>query len=213
MRHALMALLPLIAAACVPNIEIPIDTDGGVWDNQWFVGEGADEITGVEGWSVGNVVPYGELTAYNNETFYTHQFVGRVWVLDLGALWCNPCHQLANFTESTYRDYHGAGNEIEYLTIINQNVQSQTPTVEEINKLWVDIHCIVETPVVTDDAFYTDNAWPERALPVVYVIDENLVIQERMFGAQATEPNVRAAIERVAGIAQVPETNEPCGGH
>ena len=210
MRHAI-AILPLLLVGCVPSLEFDtgIDSDA-IWENDWFIAsDRPDDISGVQGWSVGNVVPYGELTAYNDQTFYTHQYWGRVWVFDLGALWCNPCHALADYTESTYLDY--AEYDLEYLTVINQNKQGQPPSVSEINKDWVDKHCIERTPVVADDGPYTRAAWPETTLPVVLVVDEQMVIQKRYVGSTATEENIRSGIEEVLGIGHVDEANEPCG--
>ena len=193
------AALGMLAVGCVPALESPtrgLDTGSGGEDCAWEAPENTWErseppcLTG-EGFSKGEVVPDMRLMDQHGDTVSLWQFYGSLVVLDFSTMWCAPCAELAEGIDETWEKYGDEG--FMYLSIISQDVISEVPDLDDLNK-WADDHSIT-APVLADDQGYTDEVIPPGgAFPLVMLLDRDMtVLVEQVTPVE--DAAVQAAVE------------------
>lgn len=186
----------LFAAGCAPEL-YTAGANGGPWSwdpptNRWSTGEPETGTRG-QGFSVGQVVPDVRIPDQFGETVSLWQFSGEVVLLDVSTMWCAPCQELAEGTQTTI-DYY-ADDPFSYLTVLQENVESQPPHVEDLNR-WADTFTITG-PVIGDGEKSTAGAVQQGQYPAVLVIGPDLVVRERV--NPPNEEEVHNAIDRALG--------------
>ncbi len=199
---AVLAMV-LVGTACVPNLTSPDaggDDTGAPWswdapENTWHTGAPVEGLVG-EGLGLGQVAPDFRMGDQHGDTVSLWQFYGRVTVLDIGAIWCAPCQDLARGTQETVE--HFEGENFTYVTVLAEDLEGGRPDPEDI-ELWVNNFTIETAPVLGDDEAksYTGPFIDEAngQLPIVRVLDEQMVV--RKIVSPPTDANLRTAVEEV----------------
>lgn len=107
---------------------------------------------------------------------------GSVVILDFWATWCPPCRESLPFFSELHRKYGKQG-----LQIIGMSVDEGG---ERLVKDYIQEHRIPYPIVMASGKIVAD--YGVRALPVIYIIDQNGVIKEQLMGFSA---GAGAAIE------------------
>lgn len=101
---------------------------------------------------------------------------GKVLLVDLVALWCHSCFELAPSLELLHETYASEGFEI--FTIVAQDVAGDTATIEHAGQ-WVDT-LKVSHPVVADVTGKAQWEWTRNptqvVIPMTYIIDQQGVV-------------------------------------
>ncbi len=191
------AVLAMIALGGCYDLTSPEDTDttAVVWvpppENSWEQTPPPEDLA-PQGFEVGDVVPDLRLMDQHGDLVSLWQFYGKVIVLDISTIWCVPCQLLAETTEETYADYESRG--FMYVTLLQEDLHNEDPDTDDL-LLWVDEYGIT-TPVLdygakdAVDAIVPANTWP-----AVLVIDQEMVVHERVDPPEDGE--LRAAVDAV----------------
>jgi peroxiredoxin len=169
----------LLAVACAPHLETS-DGSGGPWSwdapqNRWAMGE-PEQGTRGQGFAVGQVVPDVRMPDQFGEEVSLWQFSGQVLLFDVSTMWCAPCQELAQGTQASIEYY--ADDPFTYLTILQENVESQPPEHEDLIR-WADTFGIAG-PVTADGDKQTARAVIQGQYPAVLVIGPDLTVLERV---------------------------------
>lgn len=186
------ALLPLLAAGCIPRLYSSGTTDsGGPWvapENTWEQAEPPADLVG-EGYEPGQVVPDFRLEDQFGDEVALWQFFGDVILLDVSTIWCAPCQLLAEDAEETWQEYREQG--FVYVTVLQEDYEGNPPEADDL-QLWVDLYELT-APVLSDpDLSGAGGALVNDQWPAVLVIGRDLRVIERVLPDDA---EVRAAIE------------------
>ena len=186
-------IVAVFASACTPRLYS--STFGQEWEwippeNSWPSSAPPENLLG-EGYFVGQTVPEIRLDDQFGAEVSLWQFSGDVILLDISAVWCRPCQELAAGTQKTQDKYAEEG--FTYVTVLQQNLESDPPTTEELVE-WADAFGIT-APILGDLAEpQTDDAVVNGTLPVVLLIDRSLTVVERL---STDEEEIDAAIEEI----------------
>lgn len=180
--------------ACVPHLYTD-DTAGdggdGTWQapvNSWYTGQPPSGLEG-EGCDAGEVVPDFRLLDQHGDEVSLWQFYGLVTVIDISALWCKPCRELAATVQTTADEFRDEG--MVYLTVLPQDMGSSPPDQAELNQ-WGDYFGITE-PILSDDQDWYKCVVPaEDAFPAVIVTDRAM---QSSGPISATDAAIVAAVE------------------
>jgi thiol-disulfide isomerase/thioredoxin len=180
--------------ACVPVLTSPAGTGDttGTWArpvNDW---PGVDQscVDVGEGFSTGEVPLDFRMTDQHADEVSLWQFCGNVTVVDLSAMWCGPCQQLAQDVESMVDDYGADG--FVYVTVLTQDLGSEVPDVDDLDN-WADSFGIVTQPVLSDGQGWYDGIIVNGSYPVELIIDRDM--RARVDGSDDAE--IRAAVEEI----------------
>ena len=170
--------LPLALVACTPELYTSAGP-GGEWtwsapDNQWPAGEPPAQTVG-DGFSIGQVPPDFRLPDQFGDEVSLWQFHGKVVLLDISTMWCAPCQELAQGTQATQEEF---GEELVYLTVIQEDVASEPPTLDDLN-LWAD-NFGISSPVLGDGDKATAGAVQQGQYPAVLVLGRDLRVVQRV---------------------------------
>ena len=144
---------------------------------------------------VGDKVCDFERADANGDMVRLYDFSGSPIVLDLSAMWCGPCQGAAadvNGTVSRFSD-----DDLVYITILIENMQGDHPSSDDL-QLWVDYFGITEPVLGSDYSILNADStqgFPLRSWPTFIMIDENLIIRERVEGY--SQESLDEAIERL----------------
>lgn len=190
------AVAGLLAVGCVPRLYTEGTTElvtGVNWQlptNGWDNAEPPDELV-AEGLRVGETAPDLRVIDQHGDEVSLWQFYGDVVLLDISTMWCAPCQDLAQDTQST--SDHFAEDGFTYVTVLQQDVEGLEPSIEDLN-LWADGFGI-KSPVVSDSfgEHGTADAVINGQFPVVLIIDRSMGVAERV--EDHSKGNIDAAIE------------------
>lgn len=183
----------LLTAGCAPHLYTS-DGTGEPWsweapENRWATQAPPEGTRGI-GFAVGQTVPDVRVPDQFGDEVSLWQFSGRVVLFDISTMWCAPCQELAEGTEATI-DYY-ADDPFAYLTVLQENVESQPPDQEDLN-LWAD-NFEITGAVLADGERQTAAAVQQGQFPAVLVIGPDLVVRERV--NPATDEEVHNAVDR-----------------
>ena len=186
MRNFLLAFF----AGCTPHLKSnPTATCGGEeLDNSWNVAVPPQTLEG-EGASRGQVVKDFCMVDQHGDKTSLWQFYGDVILLDISTMWCGPCQQIAQDVEETWEDYVAQG--FTYITMLPEDLEGGSVDQDDLND-WAE-NFEITAPIVADNAGYGYTVEPQRAWPVVMLIDRDMkVLVERV---APNDHSIREAIE------------------
>jgi len=118
------------------------------------------------------------------------QFLGAPVVIDVGALWCEPCKEAAQTSPSLFADLQAQDGWL--ITVLAQNVGGGVPSVGDCAD-WADTYGL-DYPVLADEIQEWTDRWKIRAWPTWFVVAADGEIVERLEGPQ-DEATLRRAID------------------
>ncbi len=180
----------VLSAGCTPHLESePRATCGGEeLENSWEKSAPPVALEG-EGFSRGSVVPDFCLEDQNGDRTSLWQFYGDVILLDISTMWCGPCQQIAKDVEETWHDYSEEG--FTYITVLPEDLEGGQVDRADLQE-WSEEFGIT-APILADNEGFGYSVEPERAWPVVMLIDRKMsVLVERI---APNDHAIREAIE------------------
>ena len=182
LRVCVAAAVLVGSVACVPVLETP-NLEGPRSDEPWVAPENSWPLqeppatTVGEGFHRGQVPHDFRFLDQHGDEVSLWQFHGRHVVLDISTMWCAPCRKLAEGTEETATEY--ADDDVVYITVLAENIEGAPATTEDL-ELWADLYGIT-APIVADaDKTWSAPAVPNGLYPVVFVLNPDLTIAERV---------------------------------
>ena len=133
------------------------DTDeggggGGTYgpDNAWPHAAAGDVPSDLEGtgWYAGDTAHNFTLRDQNGDDVELYQFHGMMVVLDVFAVWCGPCNDLAPEGEEVWQALQDRG--VVYLALTQEDANGGPPTVETAAQ-WAATHGLTH-PILADEA-------------------------------------------------------------
>ncbi len=182
----------LFLVGCTPHLKSDQEVISGEnWeapDNDWSVSEPPSNLVG-EGFSVGDVPHDFRLVDQFGDEVSLWQFYGSVVLLDISTMWCGPCQHIAQDVNETWLDYRDEG--FMYITVLPEDLEGGSVGAEDLTA-WSDGYGI-EAPVLADNEGYGYTVEPDKAWPVVMLIDRKMTVAiERIPPEDAA---IREAIE------------------
>ena len=123
----------------------------------------------------GQPAPAFKAFAISGQPISSDGLKGSVVILDFWATWCPPCRESIPFLAELHRKYAKQG-----LQVIGMSVDEGG---ERIVKEYVQQHKIPYPIVMASSKVTAD--YGVRALPVLYLIDQNGVVREQIMGFAA----------------------------
>ena len=180
--------------ACVPVLTSPPGTNDFVeWvapTNSWPTSEPPSDLEG-EGVGVGEVAEDFRATDQFGDEVALWQFYGNTVVLDISTMWCSPCQELASEAQALADDYRADG--VIYLTLMPQDLTNEVPDIDELND-WSEDFELYE-PLLADHEGYSYQIVPDGGFPVVLLIEENMVVAQRLEAEPDWDQAIRAALD------------------
>jgi hypothetical protein len=146
----------------------------GTWPNRLEAAK-ADPATGMTGWTVGDVLLNQPWTDQFGQEVRLHQFYGYVTVLSVGAVWCPPCNDAAQSSQTLWDQYRDQG--VMFVEQLNDgNQQGGAATQADVDG------CVqkysMQFPVVwAGFALFT-----APSIPTFYILDRGMVLREIIQG-------------------------------
>lgn len=123
----------------------------------------------------GQPAPAFKAFSIAGQPFSSEGLKGSVVILDFWATWCPPCRESIPFFTELHRKYGKQG-----LQIIGMSVDEGG---ERTVKEYAQQHKITYPLVMASGKIQADYA--VRALPVIYIIDQNGIVKEQIMGFSA----------------------------
>jgi len=183
--------------ACTPKLYSPEDndTDNGVWsapENSWY-SEVPPSSLSEQGFREGDVPPDFRMIDQLGDEVSLWQFYGHLIIVDISALWCGPCQDLAEEVEHTQEAY--ADDGVTYMTLLPENLTNDPPTLDEL-EYWADAFGI-SAPVLSDDEEWSYNVvtpGSTSGFPRLMLIGRDMRIIDAEI-TPTTDAALRAAID------------------
>jgi len=177
-----MAIILLVVGcntACAPELEAdPAEADTSPpevveeepAEDAWITWDTCSQIPG-------NHPCNFELMDQNGEMVELYDFHEKVIILDLSAMWCGVCNNIASKGDELVNDY-GAENLI-WITVLIDDATGEAPDLTDL-QYWVTTYGI-NTPVLAGDRTMIDSTaqtgYPISSWPTLVVIDQNMVLR------------------------------------
>jgi peroxiredoxin len=178
-----LPLLVLLGACTrdVPEGDAPEDLLWQAPDNRWPSATPPADLVGV-GFDVGEVVPDVRLRDQHGDEVSLWQFHGRVVLVTISAVWCLPCHELAEEAEAVLDRY--PGEEVVLLTVLEEDAGGLSPEVADA-ATWADTYG-ADSPVLVDPEHRFGPALSGQ-FPSILAIDRDLVVAATLGGVTADD--------------------------
>ena len=112
-----------------------------------------------------------------------YDYHGKIIVIDLSAIWCVVCNNIANKGEEFAADY-GSENIVWLTILVDGGTWGNPPTLEEIQN-WATVYGLTG-PVLLGDRSLVDltaeTGYPVSGWPTLVVIDQEMVLQHGING-------------------------------
>ena len=125
--------------------------------------------------AMGSVSPPFQLADLQGNQIALSDYKGKVVLLNFWATWCGPCRVEMPAMEKLYQDLQREGLEVLAVSIDPQGLVVTRPFQEAMGLTF---------PILHDSDFRVGAAYGARTLPMTYLIDQNGIIRQRIFGAR-----------------------------
>jgi hypothetical protein len=165
----------------------------GMWPNRLEIAK--EELAGVQtGWGLGDLLKNQPWTDQFGQHVELHQFYGYVVVLSVGAVWCPPCNQAAESSQTLWDQHRDQG--VVFVEQLNDgNVQGVDATQQDVNG-WVQSYGMQFPVVWADYALFT-----APSIPTFYIMDRELVVRDVISGYPG-DPALSEAINAVVASSE-----------
>ena len=166
----------------IPSRYFPTDYDISV------VGQG--KITPPEVNLVGKTAPDWILKDYNNESFALKDFKSKVLMIQFSGIGCPPCHASLPFLNQLVADYKYKGFELVRVECWSDNIDAI--------KRYIQVNDIKYRFLLSDREI-EKNYNPVGSVPVIFILDNNKVIQKviRGYAPETTDKEIKEAIDKL----------------
>jgi thiol-disulfide isomerase/thioredoxin len=167
----------------------PTDEDSRIYTGNWpyqpekdsyNAPTSASEVDGV----MGELLLRDQLLDQFGDMVDLYDFAGqgKYIAIDLSAMWCGPCHQLAESIATNPADGGGWGSipqkvhdgDIFWVTILFENNNGRVPSEENLNE-WYTLYPDDKVPVLADNEDNDfDDLYVGNGVPTIVVFDENM---------------------------------------
>ena len=190
-RFLFFALLMLTGCGgCSPaELEVsPGDTTELIDDRSWVTWESCSYLPG------DNPCNF-ELKNQHGELVELYDFHNEVIVIDISAMWCGVCAQIASKGDEFTTDY--GDSDFEWLTLMIDNNEGNPPDQNDLD-VWVDLfnvqgHVLAGNRSLIDPT--AQSGFPVSAWPTLVVIDNSMMLQYGLVGWNET--TVRGWVEEL----------------
>jgi thiol-disulfide isomerase/thioredoxin len=197
-------ILILLASAC-ERTELESPKVGSCSEateaNQWpyFDGSaGEPPLITETGWEEGQVPPDFELVDQFGAPTCLWQMYGHYVVLDVSALWCVPCQDIAETVACQQETFV----DLVYMTFITQDADSQPADLIHAQQ-WAENFGLDDgtlTPVIADGGEVFTSQFPgDGTLPTLVLLDPELKMVTWGVGEEA-DVGIRAELESALGV-------------
>lgn len=119
----------------------------------------------------------------NGEEVSLYDFYGQPIILDLSTMWCGYCQVAASEVQNVKDSY--SESNLEYITVLVDNLQGEAPTVEDADE-WSQIFGIISAPVLAGSRDVVDTTteagWLITGWPTFYFITDEMVVHNVLRG-------------------------------
>jgi peroxiredoxin len=193
-----LPLFAIVCLSCTPRLysdtaaPITADNQCEAITNSWTTNSHPADLT-AEGTEEGQVVPNFRLMDQFGEDTCLWQFYGQWVVLDFSTLWCAPCQTLAEDADETHAEFADRG--LEYVSLLSQNMNFETPTLEDI-QTWAE-RFELNLPVLMDGEDWTGKfVAGNSGFPRLVIIGPDMRIVESQV-TPANDATLRATLEEL----------------
>jgi len=166
-------------SACTPEIESesPSNTDSEVVVDKhpWATWEDCSQVPGAHPCNF-------ELMDQNGEMVELYDQYEKVIVIDLSAMWCGVCNNIATMGDQFVSDY-GSENVV-WLTVLIDDSTGNPPDLADLQH-WAETYNI-SGPVLGADRTLIDQTaqtgYPVTSWPTLVVVDRQMVMQYGIYG-------------------------------
>jgi len=173
-----MATLLTACNACTPKVESePVsNTDSEIVEKHpWATWEDCSQVPGAHPCNF-------ELMDQNGQTVELYDQYGKIIVVDLSAMWCGVCNNIATMGDQLVADY-GADNVV-WLTVLIDDSAGNPPDLADLQH-WAETYNI-SGPVLGGDRTLIDQTaqtgYPVTSWPTLVVIDKEMVLRYGIYG-------------------------------
>lgn len=182
---------------CVPELTSPESKAASLSDcvgegNSWPAGDLVwSPPSSVDAFVTDSVAPNFCFGDQFGDPVALWQFNTHYTVLDVSALWCIPCQNLAADVQATADAHPG----LVYLTVHREDLGNDPPDTEELLQ-WAEYFGI-DQPVVSDTTGWSDPLTGGTSFPAVVLLDEQLRVVTRVPDSYLADPEAtREYLER-----------------
>lgn len=173
----LVSLFSLLLACCVPNLEVETSSDSDpLIDNRPW--ETWDEC----GYMPGDHLCNFTLLDQNNNEVELYDFYGEVIILDLSAMWCGICVNIAGTSEALIEDL--GPERVVWITVLIEDESGLQPDQSDLLR-WESQHGGTGHILAGSRSMIASSGnigYPVSGWPTVIVIDQKMVIHNGVTG-------------------------------
>lgn len=171
----------------------PLDPESVIYRGGWPYYFAKDQLTG--GNTVGSAAPGKRIGRFRfvdqfGDTVDLFDFYNadKPVVIDISALWCQPCHEMARYIEgepSSLRTIWPAGpdavarGDIYWITVLGEGYEGGEPAVEGDAAEWASLFPSEHVPVLADPNYLLVDYVGLGAWPTVLLLEPDLKVSKR----------------------------------